>query len=330
MTKKINRQLGSALLLTCTLLILATSIKASPSRDGKIAFASDRDGNREIYLMDADGSNQTRITRNLLIDDFPVWSPDGSKIAFVSQRESGEFAIFTMNPDGSGRSQIAHFDLYAPGFARSLSWSPDGTRLAFADRSDSKNVDIYVVGVDGKGRRNITSDHEHLDLYPVWSPDGSKIMFSRYDVYDNMYGGTMLHTINPDGTGLTRLLNGFADGWNEDYPDWSRATNKIVYSVNVWDFYFDAFIANADGTGRRLLHHCTEWGKWSDVVTPRFSGDGRKVVFRCGGGQQNMGNIYVINTDGSGLLKLTTSGRDSSPDWQSIYKSIPKGPSLRW
>src|SRR5215204_7094858 len=74
--------------------------------NGKIAFTSDRDGNTEIYVMDADGTNQTRITNNNIVDDHPMWSPDGMKLAFVSQREAGGFAIFQMNVDGTNRNEI--------------------------------------------------------------------------------------------------------------------------------------------------------------------------------------------------------------------------------
>jgi TolB protein len=131
-----------------------------------------------------------------------------------------------MDADGTARTEITSLR----DFSATLSWSPDGGKIAFDDSSGS-SVDIFVVNVDGSGRQDLTADHAYYDGTPVWSPDGSKILFSRYDLYE-VYGGTMLHTINPDGTNLTRLLNGFADGWNEDFADWSPAANKIVYSVN--------------------------------------------------------------------------------------------------
>src|SRR5437588_4855484 len=110
--RSINRYSTSLALATVTILALVhvalaqaqvvtpswTAATALPTlhANGKIAFTSDRDGNREIYVMNADGTNQFRLTNNSVVDDHPNWSPDGTKIAFVSQRPSGGFAIFTM------------------------------------------------------------------------------------------------------------------------------------------------------------------------------------------------------------------------------------------
>src|SRR5207302_1738401 len=85
-----------------------TAVAAQPTlrANGKIAFTSDRDGNLEIYVMNPDGSDQVRITNNPGVDVCPTWSPDGRKIAFVSQKQDGSFAIFTMNADGAGRTEV--------------------------------------------------------------------------------------------------------------------------------------------------------------------------------------------------------------------------------
>lgn len=79
-----------------------------PSSNGKIAFTSDRDGNSEIYVMNSDGSGQVRLTNNPGVDDFPSWSPDGNRIAFVSQDISGEFFIKVMNSDGSDQTDVTN------------------------------------------------------------------------------------------------------------------------------------------------------------------------------------------------------------------------------
>jgi Tol biopolymer transport system component len=306
------------------ILAFVTSVLAQTPTlraNGKIAFTSDRDGNLEIYVMNPDGSNQVRITSNNVVDGYPTWSPDGRKIAFVSQKQNGSFAIFTMNADGTDRTEITALNDSYWAMWRPLSWSPDGGRIAFHDSSAvSTGIDIFVVNLDGSGRQNLTADHAHLDLTPTWSPDGSKILFSRNDVYPpSGYGGTMLHTINVDGTNLTRLVNGFADGWNEDFPDWSPAVNKIVYSVNRWDFVLDLYIANPDGTGRQFFHGC-DWTDNScrlDALTPAFSPDGTKIAFSMYDFVNNTPQkLYVKNLDGTGLTLLTNNG--ASPSWQPL------------
>jgi len=95
--------------------------------EGKIAFSSTRDENADIYVMNADGSNQTGLTNNSTLDVEPCFSPDGTKIAFASYRD-GDFEIYVMNADGSNRTGLTNNLAYdgAPCF------SPDGTKIAFA------------------------------------------------------------------------------------------------------------------------------------------------------------------------------------------------------
>jgi TolB protein len=221
-----------------------------------------------------------------------------------------------MNADGTDRTEITTLN----GSTASLSWSPDGGKIAFDDASAvSTSTDIFVVNLDGSSRQNLTADHTHLDLTPVWSPDGSKILFSRYDVYPPVgYGGTMLHTINVDGTNLTRLVNGFANGWNEDSPNWSPAVNKIVYSVNVWDDYNSIFIANADGTNRQLFHGNGPYSA-PNYLDPAWSPDGSKILFS----EQDNFDTYIVicvqNIDGTGFVQLTNrQSRNFNPSWQPL------------
>ena len=97
------------------------------SPDGtKIAFVSDRDGNADIYVMNADGSGPVNITKHAGADYAPAWSPDGTKIAFQSDRET-DFAVWVMNADGSNPIRLT--DPSTP--AGAPSWSPDGTRIAY-------------------------------------------------------------------------------------------------------------------------------------------------------------------------------------------------------
>ena len=147
-----------------TAVIVATAFIFFPTIDhaavagvnGKIAFVSVRDGNREIYLMNADGSGQTNLTNDQAEDDDPAWSPDGSKIAFSSNR-SGTFDIYVMNADGTGVTQVAS----GAGGNASPRWSPSGTKIAFTSNRDGRSH-IYVMNADGSAVTMLTSGEASL------------------------------------------------------------------------------------------------------------------------------------------------------------------------
>jgi Tol biopolymer transport system component len=216
--------------------------------NGKIAFTSDRDGNREIYVMNADGTNQVRLTNNTIVDDHPTWSPAGLKIALVSERTTGGRGIFTMNPDGTDRTEVtpvSYVDRYAnwPDLIwtdfYSMDWSPDGTQIVFQD-----NYDMVIVNVDGSNRHAIT-DGTAYDLEPAWSPEGSKILFSRDPLDDGGLQYGRLSTINIDGSNIQFLPNAFQG--QEYAPKWSPLGDKILFVIEFTDNIPDSviYITNA-------------------------------------------------------------------------------------
>ena len=148
---------------------------AFPGTNAKIAFQSNRDGNDEIYVMDADGSNQTNLTNsNDLYEGSPSWSPDGTKIVFRSAGR-GYFGgagqngdIFVMDANGSNQTNLTN----GVGSYHSPSWSPDGSKIVF-----SKSSEIWVMGSDGSNQIQISPNGGTAGS-PSWSPDGSKILFS--------------------------------------------------------------------------------------------------------------------------------------------------------
>ena len=150
-----------------------TTIAVSPlwPQAGKIAFVSERDGNEEIYVMNADGSGQTRLTNAPAADWYPRWSPDGRHLAFSSNLRVGSEAIYVMNADGSRLSRLTT----APGWwssdlrwDRDPSWSSDGRHLAFSSTRDG-NAEIYVMNADGSGQTRLTNAPA-ADSDPSWSP----------------------------------------------------------------------------------------------------------------------------------------------------------------
>jgi len=146
----------SVLTLFALILFGATTFLAQTPTlrtNGKIAFASNRDGNYEIYSMDNDGSSQIRLTNNPAADSRPAWSPDGRRIAFQSTR-AGNTQIYVMNTDGSSQTRLTNnsADDYAP------QWSPDGTKIVFSEsQSQSPYSEIYVIDADGSNPTNLTN-----------------------------------------------------------------------------------------------------------------------------------------------------------------------------
>src|SRR5215813_2087287 len=201
------------------------------SSDGrKIAFASNRDGKREIYVMDVDGSNQTRLTRNSVDDRAGTWSPDGNRIAFASNRDNSNpynFDIYVMNADGSNAKRIVD----DPEYDSDPSWSPDGQKILFVTGRNN-NFDIYEMNADGTGQRNLTADSNRPDIWPVWSPDGNNIAFVR-----NMEGKEQIYVMDADGGNLIRVTNNSA---TNSTPTWSPDGSKLVFPTDRdgnWEIY---------------------------------------------------------------------------------------------
>jgi TolB protein len=152
------------------------------SNVGVIAFHSDRDGNPEIYIMNADGSAQTRLTHHPLHDMNPAISSDGNQVAFLTSRYDPNaatnfpmcnFEIHVINTDGSNEFRLTNIASFA-GF---IDWSPDGTKLVFqADIGSDGKKEIYAINSDGTNLKRLTNNPCN-DVWPDWSPDNSKIVF---------------------------------------------------------------------------------------------------------------------------------------------------------
>src|SRR5215475_6617005 len=136
------------------LFALSASGSAAPTlrANGKIAFTSGYNGSSEIYVVDPDSNNPVRLTNNSVVDDYPTWSPDGTKIAFVTERPAGGFAIFTMNADGTNKTEITPIQVNYFCCSWSMSWSPDGKRIVFQEdrvlpNSNFANYDLVIVNL---------------------------------------------------------------------------------------------------------------------------------------------------------------------------------------
>jgi TolB protein len=158
------------------------------SPDGKrFAFSSTHEGNQEVYLANADGTNLARVTQHPGHDAHPCWSPDGQSIAFATDRWGG-LELAACKPDGSGVVRLTK----SPGLDDYPAFSPDGRRLAFVSNRDSQ-YEVYVARADGSEPVNL-SHHPLRDTYPAWTPDGSGVTFA-----SSRDGGIDLYTMPVDG-----------------------------------------------------------------------------------------------------------------------------------
>ena len=282
--------------------------------NGKISFTSDRDGNREIYVMDAGGTNQVRLTNNSVVDDHATWSPDGTKIAFVSERPTGGFALSLMNADGTNKTEITpiNFDTRYPIWdAWAMSWSPDGNRIVFQEKPDPSAFpnDIFIVNIDGSDRRALVNGPED-ERQPAWSPDGSRILFSKQvsTFFHNLY------TVKPDGTDLRALAH--VDGETDLAPSWSPAGDIIAFQIFDYANFENVGIANADGSDRQWFDSGSLNPDYGGRDKPQWSPDGSKIIFQVS--RDDIGTeIYVKEINGTGLTQVTnTPGNNFKPSWQ--------------
>jgi Tol biopolymer transport system component len=277
-----------------------------PVPPGAIAFYSDRDGNAEIYVMNPDGSGQTRLTHDDADDTCPTWSPDGTKLAFVAARHDPDalhcfpdchYELYVMNVDGSQQTRLTD----TPGTELHPAWSPDGTQIAFVSDRDG-NQEIYVVDADGSNPRRLTDDPAD-DMCPTWSPDGRQIAFN-----SQRDGNWQIYVMNADGGDVARLTD--TPDWSL-FPDWSPDGARIVFfrmqsGVSKQDIY----VMDADGGNVQRL---TDNPRSVDE-DPVWSPDGTHIAFQSD--RDGHFQIYVMEADGSNQQPLTTESSDQYwPAW---------------
>lgn len=282
--------------VVCFILALASVPACGQSKDPhslRIAYASNADGNLEIYTMNPDGSGRTRLTKDAAKDAEPKWSPDGKRIAFKSTRD-GNDEIYVMNEDGSNRINVTR----NPATDEDCSWSPDSKELVFASNRDG-NFEMYVMLAGGTNVRRLTSN-QSKDLSPSVSPDGRSIVFvSSRDERDG------IHVMNYDGSGVRRLPT---TGGN---PRWSADGKSIVFHHST-DGNMDIWRINADGSDlRRLTDHPAHDG------LPSESPDGSSIAFVSTRG--NKPGVYLMTKDGMNVGRITPEGEFAmAPCWAPL------------
>jgi Tol biopolymer transport system component len=275
----------------------ATTVVAS-APSGKIAFVSDRDGNDEIYVLDADGSGLTNLTRNPAADETPAWSPDGTHVAFASER-SGFFELYVMDANGGNVRKIegSHGNNFTP------AWSPDGARIAFQCGDKLCIVDAEGNLIDTFGESGSTTGA----LVGGWSVEGMIAYFWGLTGAGNSGG---INVVNEDGSDDEAVLAGEqGSGVYYGEPAWSPDGERLALTSNR-DGNWEIYIREADGALTRLTDNPAKEGH------PSWSADGNWIAFASDRG----GNldVYIMRTDGSDVRQLTDDpAEERAPVWSA-------------
>jgi len=283
----------------------------TPEPRGKIAFASDRDGNFEIYVMNPDGSGQIRLTNDPAEDVQPAWSPDGTRIAFVSNR-AGTNDIFIMDADGTNVARLIN----NPANERSPVWHPSGLNIAFV--SDQNGNDEIYTSIIPSSTSNFDlplspgrtlSDHPADDIDPAYSPDGSKIAFA-----SNRDGNYEIYVASPAGTDQTRLTNAPDD---DTHPVWSRGGITFQSDRNGND---EIFVMDADGANQTNVTNNAAL-----EIDPARTIDSQRIVFASS--RDGNFEIYAGNAPTAALRRLTTNAdaTDFNPAIQPLAVPVNSG-----
>lgn len=282
---------------------LNKSNKALLAQNGKIAFEEGSlvsTTDHEIYIMDSNGSNQTRLTNNSAYDGDPFFSPDGTKIVFPSRRDGNNAQIYVMNSNGTAQTRITNnaFDDHRPAF------SPDGAKIVFSRGSGAANShEIYIMNNDGSNQVRITNNSV-ADEYPKWSPDGSKIIFN-----SNRDGGDRdIFVMNIDGSNVVQLTanNSIEDAEASFSPD---GTKILFFSTRDGIDNPEVYVMNNDGSNPVNVSN----SPGSDGSCS-WSPDGQKIAFisRRDGNTE----VYTMNANGTGQTRLTNNNLlDNTPVW---------------
>ena len=297
-----------------------------PGSNGRIVFMrQDASGHWQVWVAGAHLDGARQPTRGPTDSGWPVWSPDGRKLAFDGNRTDPNRNdsttindVFTMNADGSGVTKLTD----SVGVSADASWSPDGRLIAFdADRGDpAAKQGIYTMRSDGGGLRRITTlpAGYELDVAPRFSPDGKRLVFTRVrgKGCPQPYCPTEhseLFVVGVDGTGLRQLTS---LAIHPGDPDWSPDGKRIVFEAYPNGPYADVYVIGANGHNLRNLTR--DPGGQAD---PSWSPDGTRILFldnRFVRGKGRTG-LATMRPDGSRRSFISSDNIEAhQPDWESV------------
>ncbi len=296
-----------------------TTAPANPGGDGGefLAFVSWSGKIGEMYIVDSDGT-PTRLAGDVAAESGTAWSPDGTRIAFISHRD-GNLEIYLVDVDGSRLTNLTN----NPGADTDPAWSPDGTRIAFVSDRDG-NEEIYVMDAGGTNVSRLTDD-PGSDSYPSWSPKGGRIAFLSSRGEDSEFFKS-LYIMNPDGSDVSRIIPGWENVFN-CVPVWSPDGRKIAF-VSNFPGISDITVVGADGSDEIEITD-PGVGQLEEAFDfdPAWSPDGLHIAFSSNREDPRPAScdsspdrcvfaIYVVYADGMHETPVTSGGSvDMNPVW---------------
>jgi len=256
-----------------------------------IAFASDRTGHWEIWLMDWDGANQRRITNHNTLTILPSWAPDNERMVYTSFA-GGTSDMYVINRRGGGRIRLKT----GLNLNTSATFSPVGNDIAFVG-SVNGNPDIYLIKDDGTNLRRLTTSSS-IESTPEWSPNGRQISFT-----SGRSGTPQIYIMDAEGADVRRIS--FDGDWNDD-ATWSPNGDRIAYTSRV-NGRFQIRVADPS-TGES---HILAGEGWNEQ--PTWAPDGQWIAFQSN--RSGKWQVYRMRVDGTDLLQLTFEGENKEPDW---------------
>jgi serine/threonine protein kinase len=271
----------------------ATSAPPPLTIPGRVAFASERLGDFDIFTATGSNDNVQQLTTDSNGDYHPTWSPNGQTLAFHSNRE-GDFDIYLVNADGSNERVLTNNDVDD----QEPVWSPDGSMLAFRTGS-STNWEIAIINADGTNLRRLTNDFAS-DFAPTWSPNGQTLAFTT-----NRDGNDEIYVMGIDGSNQRNISSHPA---NDKEPAWSPDGSSIAFETNR-DGDGEIYRMNIDGSDQRNLTSNVAWD-----TQPTWSPDGQMLAFTSDRDGNN--DVYIMEANGNNPRNLTEHpAADLDPMW---------------